>query len=148
MTQANDNESLSNKQFLIRPCEIYKDEFFECERPRARVHQYFIKGDYKDCASWKEDYENCKLWMNYQNTNAYAALIESEKQRKLNRFQNHFRNRVWNKRSNAPENWNSQLPLWWTEKNKNNYFSCKSRQIKNGSLNDIDLEIYNACTIL
>uniref|UniRef100_A0ABD2VUI4 Envelope fusion protein n=1 Tax=Trichogramma kaykai TaxID=54128 RepID=A0ABD2VUI4_9HYME len=78
----------------------------------------------------------------------WAALIESEKQRKLNRFQNHFRNRVWNKRSNAPENWNSQLPLWWREKNKNNYFSCKSRQIKDGSLNDIDLEIYNACTIL
>ncbi|KAF7417811.1 hypothetical protein HZH68_000464 [Vespula germanica] len=49
------------------------------------------------------------------------AIIESEKERRMNRLKGHFGNTIWKKRDKPPENWNSPLPEWMQENYKNSY---------------------------
>lgn len=75
-------------------------------------------------------------------------LVESEKSRRFNRLKGHYQNHTWKKRDLPPSNWNSSLPHWLEEKNKNTYLAVKANDIENGSINDIDMTIYNACSLL
>ncbi|XP_001603320.1 UPF0545 protein C22orf39 homolog [Nasonia vitripennis] len=135
-------------QFLIRPCHLYKEEFHECERPKGRFHQYFIYGDYLDCNQWQTDIKNCNLWKESGDEQAYEELIASERKRRLERLKPHYQNDVWKKRDKPPENWNAPLPEWFEEQNKNSYLAVKARDIRNGTVDDFDMKMYNACSIL
>ncbi|XP_043677143.1 UPF0545 protein C22orf39 homolog [Vespula pensylvanica] len=114
-----------NNQFrhawMIRPCEIYKDEYNECRYWKSRFHQYFIHGYKIDCSSWEKDFKNCEIWQEKKSEEAYNAIIESEKERRMNRLKGHFGNTIWKKRDKPPENWNSPLPEWMQENYKNSY---------------------------
>ena len=44
--------------WLIKPCEMYKEEYKDCKSIKARFHQYFIFGETLDCEQWKIDYDN------------------------------------------------------------------------------------------
>lgn len=77
-------------------------------------------------------------------------MIASEKKRKLERLKPHYQNKVWKKRDKPPENWNAPLPEWIVEKDKNTYLGLKARDIANGTVDDLDMKIYNVvtCSIL
>ncbi|XP_014215998.1 UPF0545 protein C22orf39 homolog [Copidosoma floridanum] len=135
-------------EFMIRPCHIYNDEFYECERPKGRFHQYFIFGEYLNCWQWQMDFENCKKWKESQDEEAYALLIASEKKRRTERLKGHIENDVWEKRDKPPENWDAPLPEWLEKKNANTYLDFKAKSIRDGTVNDLDVKMYNACTIL
>lgn len=68
--------------------------------------------------------------------------------RRLKRLKGHYKNDVWKKRDNPPENWAAPLPEWLEQKNKNTYLAMKAENIASGNVNDFDLKIYNACSIL
>lgn len=56
--------------WMVRPCEINKEEYSECTSIKARFHQYFIFGKSVDCLQWKRDFENCVQWRDNHNPNA------------------------------------------------------------------------------
>ena len=77
-----------------------------------------------------------------------GALIESEKKRRLERLKSHYQNDIWKKRDKRPDNWDRLLPKRLREANQNSYLESKANDIKNKCINDIDIKIYNACSIL
>ncbi|XP_058803355.1 UPF0545 protein C22orf39 homolog [Phymastichus coffea] len=143
-------EPVRPDEFMIRPCYLYEAEFHECERPKGRFHQLFIFGDYLDCNQWKRDAQLCKKWQEKKDEKARAELIESEEKRRIERLKPHYQNDVWKKRDKPPENWNAPLPDWIVEKNKNTYLDLKAQSIRNGTVNDIDMKVYESvtCSIL
>ncbi|KOC64589.1 UPF0545 protein C22orf39 like protein [Habropoda laboriosa] len=59
--------------WMVRPCEIYKDEYNDCTSIRARFHQYFVFGEPINCKQWNTDYKNCKKWNTYKSKEAYVS---------------------------------------------------------------------------
>ncbi|XP_017883234.1 UPF0545 protein C22orf39 homolog [Ceratina calcarata] len=132
--------------WLIRPCELYKAEYKECTSIRGRFHQYFVFGEFLNCTQWKIDYDNCYLWNKYKNETAYKDLVNSERTRRFIRLQGHYTNDVWEKReTRPPENWNTPLPDWIEEKNKNSFLKIASEKLKSEKSEVI---AKNSCTIL
>ena len=124
-------EDQSHKDnWMVRPCEIYKEEYDDCKSIRARFHQYFVFGKTIDCTQWKEDYENCYLWDKYKSNIAYEKLISSEKKHRMERLEGHYRNNVWQRRDKPPENWNAPLPEEIAKKYENTYLKYMSDELK------------------
>lgn len=48
--------------WMVRPCEWYTDELWECRKLRSRFHQYFIFGKLLDCGQWAQDAAHCKKY--------------------------------------------------------------------------------------
>lgn len=133
--------------WMIRPCEMYKEEHKECRSIRGRFHQYFVFGELLDCTQWKIDYDNCYLWNKYNNEKAYEDLVNSEKTRRFNRLKGHYSNNVWEKRTTRPpENWNAPLPDWIEEKNKYSYLKIANEKLKAGKSEVVAKN--SSCTIL
>ncbi|XP_076661370.1 synaptic plasticity regulator PANTS [Halictus rubicundus] len=118
-----EEEDLRNFEWMVRPCEIYNEEYKDCKSIVARFHQYFVFGKSIDCSQWKTDYNNCYLWEKYKSEQAYASLIDSEKNRRLRRLRAHYANDIWEKRDAPPENWNAPLPEWLQKKFENSYLA-------------------------
>ncbi|XP_012277934.1 UPF0545 protein C22orf39 homolog [Orussus abietinus] len=137
---------IHDEKWIIRPCEVYKEEYSDCRSLKARFHQYFIFGKMIECSQWKTDYSNCQKFFSSGNETAYKNLIESEKKRRQERLTAHYGNNVWEKRTEPPENWNSPLPEWLVNKQKNSYLTTKAQQIKEGNVSDIEYAL--PCTIL
>ncbi|XP_066995567.2 synaptic plasticity regulator PANTS [Anabrus simplex] len=120
------------EEWLIRPCEMYNEEYKDCTSIKARFHQYFIFGEILDCSQWKKDYNNCEQCVSKGSIASCKAVIESEKQRRYNRLSAHYRNDVWEKRKEPPENWNVPLPEKMQKAYENSYLDYKSREMKEG----------------
>ncbi|KOB70566.1 Uncharacterized protein OBRU01_15071, partial [Operophtera brumata] len=116
----------------IRDCDTYYEEYKECTSFRGRFHQYFIFGETLDCNQWKKDYNNCSKWESSQDCKAGLAVIKSEKARRMERLQAHYRNNVWKKRDAPPEDWNKPLPEWLVKRDENTYLAEKAREIREG----------------
>ncbi|XP_078039972.1 synaptic plasticity regulator PANTS [Augochlora pura] len=110
-------------EWMIKPCEIYKEEYKDCKSIRARFHQYFVFGESIDCTQWKTDYNNCYIWEKYKSEKAFGNLIDSEKNRRMTRLQAHYANNVWERRDKPPEDWNAPLPEWLQRKAENSYLA-------------------------
>ncbi|XP_047358582.1 UPF0545 protein C22orf39 homolog [Vespa velutina] len=138
MSEVTLEENRFKYAWMIRPCEIYKDEYSECKYWKSRFHQYFIYGHKIDCSSWKEDFKNCEIWEANKSEDAYNAIVESEKKRRLNRLKGHFGNRIWKKRDKPPEDWNSPLPEWMQENFKNSYLEKMKNKEAQEALEKLD----------
>ncbi|XP_033340866.2 synaptic plasticity regulator PANTS isoform X1 [Megalopta genalis] len=110
-------------EWMIKPCQIYNEEYRDCKSIKARFHQYFVFGDTIDCTQWKTDYNNCYIWEKYKSERAYAKLIDSEKNRRMERLHGHYSNDVWERRDKPPENWNAPLPEWLQQKVETSYLA-------------------------
>lgn len=72
-------------------------------------------------------------------------LIESEKQRRMERLYAHYQNDVWEKREKPPENWNTPLPEWMQKEFENSYLHIRNQEMKDG----VEVSsLYTRCTIL
>ncbi|KAL6264906.1 hypothetical protein P5V15_005000 [Pogonomyrmex californicus] len=146
MSEADKEKASRQYDWSIRPCILYKDEYDDCTSIKARFHQYFIFGESIDCNQWKIDYDNCYQWQKYKSEEAYTKLIQSEKQRRLNRLQSHYQNNVWERREKPPENWNAPLPEWMEKNFENSYLQIRSKEMKEGTEQVSPLN--SKCTIL
>ncbi|KAJ9582390.1 hypothetical protein L9F63_003243 [Diploptera punctata] len=113
----------------IRPCELYKEEYNDCTSIKARFHQYFVHGETIDCTQWKRDYDNCIRWKNDNNSKAMKELLDSEKDRRLKRLEGHFKNNVWAKRTEPPEDWNKPLPERFVKEYENTYLYHRAKEM-------------------
>ncbi|CAH2990536.1 unnamed protein product [Chilo suppressalis] len=129
-------DSILEDQWMIRDCEIYKDEYKECTSFKGRFHQYFIYGHTIDCIQWKKDNDNCCKWVDNKDTKAAKSLIESEKKRRMERLQAHFRNDTWKKRKSPPTDWDKPLPEWMSKRYENTYLEMKAKEMKEGKDED------------
>ncbi|XP_053726479.1 UPF0545 protein C22orf39 homolog [Synchiropus splendidus] len=89
-----------------RTCDNYLSEFRHCKSLRNRFHHYYVFGTPPVCHQWKEDYNNCRAWEKYSDTNAKEALQSSEKNRVAE--QTNF-SPVWELRKAPPSDWNVPL---------------------------------------
>ncbi|KPI91664.1 PREDICTED: UPF0545 protein C22orf39 homolog [Papilio xuthus] len=134
-----------DEKWLIRDCEVYKDEYKECTSFRGRFHQYFIFGELLDCKQWKRDYDNCCKWENSKDVKAAVAVIESEKQRRLERLRAHYRNDTWKKRDAPPADWDKPLPEWMAKRDENTYLALKAKEMREGKTEETSDSL---CTIM
>ncbi|CAG9585193.1 unnamed protein product [Danaus chrysippus] len=121
-----------SEKWLIRDCDVYKDEYDECTSFRGRFHQYFIYGDTLDCNQWKKDYTNCCKWVDNNDVKAGKAVIQSETTRRLERLRPHYQNNVWKKRESPPADWDKPLPEWLQKRDENSYLALKAKEMKEG----------------
>ncbi|KAH9518667.1 hypothetical protein Btru_005916 [Bulinus truncatus] len=91
--------------WLIRPCEVYKDEYKDCKSLLSRVYQYYIDGSRQDCSQWLTDFNNCMKFRQTRDQLAAAALISVEQQRRKQRLQLAKANDVWEYRKVPPPEW-------------------------------------------
>ncbi|VVC96922.1 UPF0545 protein C22orf39 homolog [Leptidea sinapis] len=119
-------------KWLIRECDIYEDEYDECTSIKARFHQYFVYGETLDCNQWKRDYDNCCKWRDDKDIKAGVALINSEKERRMQRLRAHYRNDVWKKRDTPPDDWAAPLPEWMAKRDENTYLAKKAQEMREG----------------
>ncbi|CAG9783927.1 unnamed protein product [Diatraea saccharalis] len=134
----NDINAILEDKWMIRDCDTYKDEYKECTSFRGRFHQYFIFGHTIDCNQWKKDYDNCCKWVDDKDINGAEAVINSEKKRRMERLQAHYRNDIWKKRQSPPRDWDTPLPEWMNKRNENTYLAMKAKEMKEGKLEDSD----------
>ncbi|KAI8434732.1 hypothetical protein MSG28_003253 [Choristoneura fumiferana] len=132
----NDSSDFEGEKWLIRDCDIYKDEYKECTSFRGRFHQYFIFGEALNCNQWKKDYDNCCKWESDKDTKAANAVIESEKARRMERLKAHYKNDIWKKRSSPPPDWDKPLPEWMQKRNENTYLDHKAKEYREGTLKE------------
>ncbi|XP_050438606.1 UPF0545 protein C22orf39 homolog [Adelges cooleyi] len=110
MTDESNTEVSDLDTWLIRPCDIYKFEYKNCTSMMSRLHQLFIYGKTIDCRQHHKDYLECCKWKSKHDTKAAEALIQSEINKRNERWKNHFANNIWENRTTPPENWNDPLP--------------------------------------
>ncbi|XP_013194924.2 UPF0545 protein C22orf39 homolog [Amyelois transitella] len=130
-TDKNADEILEDK-WMIRECDLYKDEYKECTSFRGRFQQYFVFGETLDCNQWKKDYNNCCKWEDGKDLKAAEALINSERARRLERLKAHYRNNVWKKRDGPPPDWDKPLPEWLVKRDENTYLAIKAKEMREG----------------
>ncbi|OWR46436.1 UPF0545 protein C22orf39 homolog [Danaus plexippus] len=121
-----------SEKWLIRDCDVYKDEYDECTSFKGRFHQYFIYGESLDCNQWKKDYTNCRKWVDNNDVKAGKAVIQSETARRLERLRPHYQNNVWKKRESPPADWDKPLPEWLQKRDENSYLALKAKEMKEG----------------
>lgn len=115
---------------------------------KGRFQQYFISGQSNDCSPWKRDYDNCVKFEETKDLKAARALIESEKERRLERFKGHYGNDVWKKRVQPPEHWNSKLPDAISNEYETSYLGQKAKEMRGEAVETLDVEGNNLCTIM
>ncbi|CAH2086195.1 unnamed protein product [Euphydryas editha] len=72
------------------------------------------------------------------------ALINSEKERRMERLRAHYHNDVWKKRESPPDDWAKPLPEWMIKRDENTYLAHKAREIREGK----DVETESSCAIM
>eukprot|EP00088_Acartia_fossae_P028827 TRINITY_DN29652_c0_g1_i1.p1 TRINITY_DN29652_c0_g1~~TRINITY_DN29652_c0_g1_i1.p1 ORF type:complete len:181 (+),score=42.23 TRINITY_DN29652_c0_g1_i1:28-570(+) len=105
--------------WMLRDCETYKKEMKNCYALKSRFYQFYVDGKAADCDTWEKSFDDCKKWSRYADVEAANRIIAQEKERIKKRLDGHFNNKVWDKRTSPPEDWNAPLPDWFLERQKN-----------------------------
>lgn len=74
-----------------------------------------------------------------------VAVIESEKQRRLERLRAHYRNDTWKKRDAPPTDWDKPLPEWMAKRDENTYLAQRAKEMKEGKMEETSDSF---CTIM
>ncbi|XP_065332803.1 synaptic plasticity regulator PANTS isoform X1 [Cloeon dipterum] len=145
--ERSDKSEIHDKAFewLVRPCDQYKDELSECTSMKGRFHQYFIYGQPQDCSQWKVDYENCGK----AETNAKAMneLVTSERKRYAQRMLPHLKNDTWENRKSPPEDWSKPLPEFLQKAYEGSYLDLKNKELKQDPVKSV-YEERTLCAIM
>jgi len=118
-------QDLPDDAWMVRPCEMYKEEYKDCKSIKQRFQQYFIYGASQDCSQWKSDYDHCLQWRACKDKESIMTVIESERRRREQRLRSSTYPEVWATRSAPPSDWNSPLPDWMVEEHKQTYLQKK-----------------------
>lgn len=74
--------------------------------------------------------------MYYSITNFQEAVINSEKERRLERLRAHYNNDTWKKRDSPPVDWKKPLPEWMQKRDENTYLAQKLKEEAEGISED------------
>ncbi|KAK3798112.1 hypothetical protein RRG08_009715 [Elysia crispata] len=95
--------------WLMRPCEVYKEEYNDCKKVLSRFYQYYVDGTKKDCSQWLTDFKNCMAFRKTRDLKAMDEVLSSERKRRAERLQMARNNNVWEYRTSPPAEWFSPL---------------------------------------
>ncbi|RUS82409.1 hypothetical protein EGW08_009861 [Elysia chlorotica] len=95
--------------WLMKPCEVYKEEHNDCKKILSRFYQYYVDGAKTDCSQWLMDFKNCMIFRKTRDTKAMDAVLSSERKRRAERLQRARDNNVWEYRTSPPPEWFSPL---------------------------------------
>ncbi|KAI0213125.1 hypothetical protein LSAT2_001890 [Lamellibrachia satsuma] len=104
------SENIKADVWMIRPCEVYHDEYRECKSWKGRFHQYYIHGTTLDCADWQQDLKNCLEYRHTASLQAAEELLKSERTRREVRLSKARNNDIWEYRTSPPDTWSAPLP--------------------------------------
>ncbi|KAL5017513.1 hypothetical protein ScPMuIL_007102 [Solemya velum] len=143
------SEELPKDIWMVRPCEIYREEYNDCSGFKGRFQQHYVFGQSQDCGKWKEDYENCiKFRNNNKSLDALNCIIKNERERREIRLRNAKRNDIWEYRTKPPEEWTSTLP-GWDEQHENSLLSQAEKvRERQGQAATSSSEKNSSCAIL
>ncbi|ESO97780.1 hypothetical protein LOTGIDRAFT_208924 [Lottia gigantea] len=105
---------------MVRPCEMYVQEFKECTSKQGREHQMYIFGRHMNCSKWEEDKENCFKLRNGNDSSAAIKIIKHELIRREKRMAAAKNNDVWEYRTGPPDDWDKPLKGWMEQKENTN----------------------------
>ncbi|XP_054287312.1 UPF0545 protein C22orf39 homolog [Macrosteles quadrilineatus] len=111
---------------------MYDDEYSDCTSIRGRFQQYFVFGKFENCDEWKHDYNNCLKWKREKDVDAAEKVIASEEARRQVRLDPHYKNPVWENRSQPPADWNKPLPAFLEEQQKDTFLYVKAIDMREG----------------
>lgn len=109
---------------------MYDEEYKDCKSFQARFQQYFVYGETQDCLQWKRDYENCIKFEDSRDLKAARELLDSEKNRRAERFKGHYGNDVWAKRNVPPQDWSKPLPELIQKEYETSYLAVKAKELR------------------
>ncbi|CAL1543341.1 unnamed protein product [Lymnaea stagnalis] len=99
------NSNLPEDIWLVRPCEVYKDEYRDCKSLWTRLYQHYTDGIQQDCTQWLTNFNNCMAFRNTKDFLAAEALIAVERERRNHRLKLARMNDVWEYRTKPPAEW-------------------------------------------
>ncbi|GLV32461.1 uncharacterized protein CBL_00829 [Carabus blaptoides fortunei] len=147
-TENENNTPITEYEWMIRPCEMYREEYNDCRSVKGRFHQYFIHGETKDCGQWKKDFDNCSKWKDANDLKAANEVLESEKERRKERLKAHYANNVWEKRNQPPEEWSKPLPEWISKDYEHSYLGFKAKEMRGEATPESILSDRTLCVIM
>ncbi|KAK7087765.1 synaptic plasticity regulator PANTS-like [Littorina saxatilis] len=120
--------------WLLRPCELYLEEFSDCASAKGRFHQYYTVGSSADCERWQQDYKNCLKFRNTGDTEAAEAIIANEKERRAARLKGARENNVWDYRQGPPPEWKADLSKWTNERQESVLAKAQEQKERTGTI--------------
>jgi hypothetical protein len=132
------------KSWILRDCEAYKDEYNGCSSMKGKLYMYYINGKITQCDDWKQNYDDCKLWVNNTDESAAKRVIEREEKRIYERLKGHFENDVWESRASVerpPPEWNQPLPDHLAESAEDSYLKQCKESLESGNKGSTQLEL-------
>ncbi|XP_064613490.1 synaptic plasticity regulator PANTS-like [Liolophura sinensis] len=115
-------EDKSEYIWLIRPCEMYYEEYADCSSLRGKFYHHYHYGHQVDCSKWKEDHKNCIRYRENPSPEIAMKIVENELERQQKRLENARGNDVWTYRKSPPKEWTRPLPEW-TESRSDSLFA-------------------------
>ena len=128
-------ETIPNS-WMLRECSVYKDEYKGCSGIKGKLHSYYVTGKVDQCEDWKQNYADCKLWVDKSDTEAAKRIIDREHKRIYERLKGHCENDVWETRSPAerpPEDWNKPLPEHLADMADDSYLKQYKENLEKGN---------------
>ena len=132
------------KSWMLRECQAYKDEYNGCSSMKGKLYMYYINGKITQCDDWKQNYEDCKLWVNNTDKSAAKRVIEREEKRIYERLKGHFENDVWETRTaveRPPPEWNKPLPNHLADAAEDSYLKQYKDSLEDGKKGSRELEL-------
>ena len=123
------------KSWMLRECESYKDEYKGCSSMKGKLYMYYINGKITSCDEWKQNFEDCQLWVNNKDESAVKRVIEREDKRITERLKGHYENDVWECRASnemPPADWNKPLPDHLAEAAEDSYLKQYQENLEEG----------------
>ena len=125
------------KSWMLRECSVYKDEYKGCSGILGKLHSYYVTGKTNQCDNWKQNYEDCKLWVSNTDHEAAKRIIEREEKRIFDRLKGHYENDVWESRrpsERPPEDWNKPLPEHLADLADESYLKLYKENLEKGNV--------------
>ena len=122
------------KSWMLRECSVYKDEYKGCSGFKGKIHSYYLTGKIDPCDNWKQNYEDCQLWVENSDTDAAKRVIHREEKRIFKRLKDHYDNDVWESRSpeeRPPKDWNKPLPEHLADLSEDSYLKLYKQNLEN-----------------
>lgn len=107
---------------LVRPCERYKELYKDCSSIAARIHQYYVFGDFTDCSQHKDNYNSCLKYRKTKNLQLLDPIIKWERDLIQKRLDVARSNPCWEMRDEPPTDFNGPLPEFTEMLHKNSRF--------------------------
>ena len=137
-------ETIPNS-WMLRECDVYKDEYKACSSMKGKLYSYYINGKIRgECDNWKQNYQDCKLWVDNTDESAAKRIIEREEKRIFERLKGHYQNDIWETRSEderPPPEWNKPLPDHLADASEDSYLKQYKENLEKGSQDDAHLKL-------